>query len=234
MSSQCSNIPVELVLATTDPKLYDAETNTWLWNGQMYWAVECLSHHQRTVSDRVVPNIKPENYLPLDHSPSQWDYCRSQNCGAGSDSMQIIFTFNPHSTDPNDFLQYVIDIHCQVTDSPRHDIKDTKGNSFYLDIVEISGMTKEAYVEVWIDRTHEDKKLTVAALEAEHSMFKTALAITTDQSPTQSSSSDIIIIIVLVIVLLLALVVGGIVFIKYRKSTAPSNIPQTVGFGNIQ
>lgn len=146
-------MPVELVIATTDPDLYDSDTNTWKWSGQMYWAVECLQHDQRTVADRVVPYITPTNYMPLDHSPSIWNYCKSQRCGAESVSMQIVFTFNPHSTDPNDFLQFVIN-HCHVTDVPRHDIRDENGHSFYLDIVEVSKLAKDPYIEVWIAKTH--------------------------------------------------------------------------------
>ncbi len=161
--SDCSIDPIELVLATTDSSLYDEAKNKWIWSGSMYWTVECLPNRQTTVSDNVSPRINPDKYMVLDTSPITWDYCKSQKCSRNSDTMQIIFTFDPKSTDPNDYLQFVIDIHCKVTDYPDHGIKDAKGEEFYLDIVEVSKMIRQPYVEIWIARTFKDSVLTLAA-----------------------------------------------------------------------
>jgi len=219
--SSCSNIPVELVLATTDPKLYDSKNNKWLWSGQMYWAVECLPHRQTTVSDRMIPNIRPDQYMKLNSSPAIWDYCKSNHCGSNSDSMQVIFTFNPHSTNPNDFLQYVIDIHCQATDQPRHDINDNAGNKLYLDIVEISKMSNYPYAEIWIARTHEEKG--IIALEKAHKEIIKKLA----KKP--APKMYIYVIIAIVLVLLVALTFGVIFIFRRPKISTES----TIGSRNI-
>jgi hypothetical protein len=216
--NSCSNIPVELILATTDPKLYDAKNNKWLWDGQMYWAVECLPHRQNTVSDRSTPNIDPNKYLKLSSSPTNWDYCNSKQCGSNSDSMQIVFTFNPHSTDPNDFLQYVIDIHCQVTDSPRHIIKDAKGNKLFLDIVEISKMNKIPYVEIWIARSNDYKDLTVVLEAAEMKHVRTV-----------ESDNTWLFVGILLAILVIALTVGGVLFFRHNKTAVHK--PESINIG---
>ena len=89
--TECSNNPVELVLATTDPTLYNAAENSWTWDGQMYWTVECLSPKQTSVSDTVLPRIPPEQYITLDTTPATWNYCKSKKCSPRSTSMHIIF-----------------------------------------------------------------------------------------------------------------------------------------------
>nr|QBK87969.1 MAG: hypothetical protein LCMAC202_03300 [Marseillevirus LCMAC202] len=222
--SDCSNIPVELVLSTTDPNLYDAKNKKWLWDGQMYWAVKCLPHRQTTVSDRVIPRLPANNYLKLDKIPAVWDYCKSTKCTANSESMHVIFTFNPQSTNPNDYLQFVVDIHCHVTDFPKHDIMDNGGNKFYIDIVEVGKMTREPYVEIWIARTHQDKKLTVAALKAAHAEFK---------EPGDDTSSRIGLIIgILLAILIIASLTGFMLYWYKRKAGAPV-ITGGVEVGNI-
>ena len=206
--NSCSNTPIELVLATTDPKLYDAKNKRWLWNDQMYWAVECLPHRQNTVSDLLVPKINPNNYLKLDDSPTVWDYCKSKQCNDTAGSMQIVFTFNPQSTDPKDFLQFVIDTHCCVTDTPRHAIKDKSGNSVYLSIVEISEMLRYPYVEVWIDGSQ--------------SSTKTSLTDTQLLSSTMPNKGvSIMLWVGLIILLIVVMVIGMLLF------TRPKNVPVT-------
>lgn len=151
----CEDIPVELLLATTDVELYK---DRWLWDGPLYWAVECLPHGQTSVSDRVLPNVPVTSFMPIQETPERWNYCLSKACNRTSDTMQIIFTFNPASTDPKDYLQYVIDINGFVSDSPQHSITDSKGSHLYLNIVEVSKMIRQPYVEVWIARGNVDNR----------------------------------------------------------------------------
>lgn len=157
--SQCSKNPVELVLATTDPRLYDAKQGSWLWKGTLYWAVECLQNRQTSVSDYIVPNIPKDKYLPIETNPTTWNYCNSRGCTSHSNSMHVVFTFNPESTDPDDYLQYVLNIDCNVTHNPQHAIADNDGDNILIAIEEISALTKQSYVELWISRESEQQKL---------------------------------------------------------------------------
>ena len=199
----CSTIPVELILATTDPKLYD---NGWLWNGDLFWAVECLPTRQYSVSDSVLPSIEFENYTKLQDSPTKWDYCNSTKCRLNSESMLVVFTFDPKSTNPKDFLQYVINIHCRVTDYPRHSITDNAGEKLFFDIVEVAKMTRQPYVELWIARSEGNKILTVPKF------------VTLPTSPfsfmTSTSSSTSIISWGVLFFLIIGLLVAGIFFYK--------------------
>jgi len=147
----CSNIPVELLVATTDQTLYN--DNKWSWEGPLYWAVECLDHRQDTVADDIVPNIPIEQYQELENNPTTWDFCKSRYCSEWSDSLLIVFTFKPHSKEAQDYLQFVVDIHNKVTDTPVHPITDNKGDQIFVDIVEVSKMLKLPYVEIWISRS---------------------------------------------------------------------------------
>jgi hypothetical protein len=149
----CSNTRLNLVLATTDPALYSPQSK-WSWNGQMYWAVECLPSEQTTVSDRVAPLLDSARYAKLTDSPAVWN-------SSSSDSLQLIFTFKPGSPDPGDYLQYVIDLFGHVTDRPHHTIADNAGNKLYLDIVEVSRSPKLDHVEVWIAKAQQVQEMTV-------------------------------------------------------------------------
>lgn len=144
----CKNNPVELVIATTDKNLYDPQSKKWAWSGDMYWAVDCLPTRQTTVSNAIVPNVK--NYQKISDTPTIWDFCESENCTPASQSMQIVLTFDPKSKNPQDYLQYVVNVNCDVTHSPDHTIKDSAGNAFVIDILEVSKLTKQPYVEIWI------------------------------------------------------------------------------------
>lgn len=145
--STCQNNPVELMLATTDINLYDSG---WKWSDDLYWSVDCLPSRQTTVSDIVVPDIKESNYVKVSTTPVDWDFCKSENCTPTSQSLQIVLTFDPSSKDPMDYLQYVINVNLDVTHSPSHTIKDSAGQEFAIDIVEVSKLAKQPYVEVWI------------------------------------------------------------------------------------
>lgn len=145
----CKNVPVSCVLATTDDKLYNEKTG-WKWSGKMYWSVNCLESGQLTVSDMIAPKIQKENYLQLDKSPSMWDFCKSGGCTRETNFLHIVFTFNPGSTNPADYLQYVVSINNKVIDLPRYSIKDSNGKNLYIDIIQISSIIHEPYVELWI------------------------------------------------------------------------------------
>ena len=185
---------MEFVLATTDPNLYDETNDKWIWSGSMYWTVECLPNRQSTVADNMLPGINSDNYMVLEKSPVLWDYCKSKQCTKNSDTMQLVFTFNPKSTDPNDYLQFVIDIHCQVTDYPKHSIKDNDGKEFYLDIVEVSKMTKQPYVEIWIAKATGQDGVPSSSIH---------------QSKTQETTSSVFIWVIIIMLILLVLLTGG-------------------------
>ena len=214
----CNNIPIKLVLATTDPKLYN--NDKWLWGSQLYWAVECLPVQQTTISDRLIPQINPDGYLPLVSNPATWDYCKSARCNPHSEKMQLVFTFDPASTNPNDYLQFVIDISCNVTDSPQHFITDKKGNKIYLDIVEVSKMTRHPYVELWIAQSNKEQALNISGLQNQTLDIET--------SPVQNSKEWIWI--TLAILLSCSILVAG-VLLMYRYM--PRNTNVSVGAGNI-
>jgi len=157
--TDCSNIPIKLKIATADEDLYDNKTNHWNWNGTMYWAVQCLDHKQTRVSDKIIPKILPENYKSLLSSPSNlWNFCSSEFCTIHTDTFQIVFTFNPQSKNPNDFLQFIIDAHSRVTSRPIHHIRDDKGNLVHLDIDKISKPSYRPFVEIWLTSTEPSPK----------------------------------------------------------------------------
>lgn len=144
-----NNNPVEFLLATSNSKLYDAVNGKWLWSGQLYWGIDCLPSSQFNTPDNVKPNL---TLVPITKSPETWDFCKS-NCYNNSYLLLIVFTFKPDSKDARDYLQYVLNIHCGITDYPKHTIMDGDGKPFYINIEEISKMLDATpkYVELWID-----------------------------------------------------------------------------------
>lgn len=203
MNQDCSNTPVELVLATTDPKLYN---NGWTWDGNMYWGITCLANGQTNVSDRVIPNINSNEYLILKENPSMWNFCKSQACDISSESIQLVFTFNPNSTDPKDYLQFVLNLNCQVTDIPKHTLLDNSGNIVHLSIDEVSKSVGLPYTEIWISGA-EQKPLTT-----EHSFPLSPIT-------PDNNNGDYILIVMLVSLPFLVLLISLIILaIKHSKS----------------
>jgi len=148
----CKFNPVKLVVATTDEDLYDIDKKTWRWNGSLYWAVNCLQEKQTSISHKIAPNISLANYIKIDNSPSEWNFCNSKECNNKSTNIHIIFTFNPTSNDPEDFLQFVANINGNITDFPKNFIKDNSGNLWFINIEEIIKSNREKYVEIWIGK----------------------------------------------------------------------------------
>jgi hypothetical protein len=213
----CINQPYELILATTDDKLYDISSNKWLWDGDMYWYIDCLYSKQYNISEYIVPDISKEKYLKLDNSPTNWNFCLSKNCNnnTNSNSFLIIFTFNPKSKDPNDYLQYVINSDEEITFAPTHDIKDNKGDSFYLDIIDISRLFRENYIEIWIIKSLINNKLTYQELP-----FLDFL-----QKKSKYSYWNYILVFFLVIFIIIFIIFLFLIFNKYYKqSPEPINI----------
>lgn len=158
---ECKTNPVELVLATKDEKLYDSEGKKWKWSGTLYWIVACLNNNQTSVADIKAPNYPEEKYVPIDENPISWDFCGS-NCNIQSQSLHVVFTFKPLSKDPKDFLQFVVNPYCKVTDRPLHFILDDNENAVYFNIVQVDKMSKKPYVELWIEfTTAEQGELTI-------------------------------------------------------------------------
>jgi len=190
----CNNIPIEFYLATTDSTIYNKEKK-WLWNGQMFWYINCLEESPSDDFSNTLPNIDGDSFIKLVESPSNWNFCNSQ-CNNSSKIIQIIFTFNPNSKDPKDYLQYVIDIYRNIMIKPFHNIKDNNGQEIYLNIDSIDKMIDEQLYEIWISKID-----TVKFLEP----------INKDK-PNSNTKSSLWLYILLIIVLML-FIVGGSYFL---------------------
>jgi hypothetical protein len=203
----CNFKPVELLLATTDAELFNGEK--WLWNGELMWTIQCIHNQQESIADNIIPNIPIEKYLPIKGNPSTWNFCNS-NCDNDSKLLHIVFTFNPQSNNPNDYLQYVINIDSKIYTTPRHDIIDKNNKAFSLDIVDISTLPSEKYVEIWIGKSIQGS-----------SIIKTDINNIIIKPKTQNNTFTILfwIFLSLIIIILLSIIVY---FIIYRNSSTNS------------
>lgn len=152
---ECKLTPIELLIATKDEKLYNVEKKTWKWTGTMYWMVQCLNNNQSSVSDIKAPTYPSASYLPITENPTTWNFCNSK-CNIQSQSLHVVFTFKPSSTDPKDFLQFVVNPYCKVTDKPLHYILDLEGKAVYFTL-EMDKLNKKPYVELWMMFTTAEK-----------------------------------------------------------------------------
>ena len=152
----CNFIPVKLVLATIDEDLYG--DNGWKFKDTLYWGVKCLAKGQITVSDKILPSIT--DYKPVKDSPSEpWDFCKDSTCSANTNSLQVVFTFNPTSNNPKDFLQYVISIHGDIPDIPTLHLTDSSGSPVYFQIGKVTQPdANRPFTEIWLlsDEPQED------------------------------------------------------------------------------
>jgi hypothetical protein len=210
--NNCSNIPVELLIATTDPKLYDK--NKWTWNGDLYWAIECLNSKQYTIAEEVIPNIQRDTWTVLKSNPMQWDFCKSKFCNIDSESILLVFTFKPDSSNPLDYLQYVIDLNCHVTDYPQNTITDNTGNVLYLDIVQVNKMINKSYLELWIAKSEHGLKQT----ETQLTLMPPSMTALHKYFLENVMSNNKSIIIILVALLVLIIVISIILIMYFKKS----------------
>lgn len=216
---------MELILATNDTTLF--VNNSWILSGTLYWNVQCLVNGQTSVSDQQIPRINPLNYIPITSNPSQWDFSQSPQCsGSGGDLryighgdfsptnyLGVTFTFKPNSTDPHDFLQYVINIDGMVTDYPRHDITDSAGKAVYINITQISRMSDYPLLEIWIGRSV--MRNQTFGLQA---ATPTDMACPTLQPQRQSSKKTwIFVLLFIVIIAVAAAIVAALWWLKWRK-----------------
>ena len=144
--STCSNKPVKLNISTTDNALF--LTDHFTWGGAIYVAIECYSR-SFSYDSNAVPNIKAEKYRKMDKIPFEWNFCDSFGCSGESDMFLVVFTFNPSSTKPEDFLQYFIDINCRVLGQPSKSISDSMGKPVYFNI-DVNNDPTNKYVDFWI------------------------------------------------------------------------------------
>lgn len=167
---ECKTNPIELVLATKDSKLYDTEKNQWRWGGVLYWCVNCINSKQTSVADIRAPKYPREKYIAISENPTSWDFCGS-NCNIQSQSFHIVFTFKPGSSEPKDYLQFVVNPYYKVTDKPLHYILDGDNRAVYFNIVEVSKLNKTPYVELWIEfTTAEQGELTIPEMTEQMTM----------------------------------------------------------------
>jgi len=213
----CDNIPVKFVMATSDNTLFDDILKTWTWSGQLYWSVQCLPNRQTSVAGRLVPRLSPNQWMPVTDNPTIWDFCKS-NCSEDSRSMHIIFTFNPSSTDPNDYLQYVVNLNGTVTNHPLNDITDLAGNPLYLDITQVSSLSSFPYTEIWISKIPRETDTHLSPLQI------------SSTASTSSTTNYIFWIAVGVGVLILIL---GTLLLVYRNRIPAEYSPSTTLIRNI-
>jgi len=203
----CTYKPLKLVLATTDTALYDIDKKVWRWDGPLFWSVQCLVNKQTTISHALVPKLNKDSYLEISNSPTEWDYCLSRGCNSDSESMHIIFTFKPQSSDPNDYLQFVTDIYCHVTDFPQNFITDNSGKSWYINIVEVSKSMRENYVEMWIAQDHPQNVLEITPFD-----LIVPETHTPDHTSEKDSSALIVILVITILVVMAAIFAVMIIF----------------------
>lgn len=225
MSENCKFNPLELVLATSDKDLYDTKTKKWRWDGNLYWAVECLDNRQSVISHNLVPNIAQNGWAVIDNNlPTTWNFCMSQGCVKNSDSLHIIFSFKPTSTDPKDFLQFVTDVYCHVTDFPKNYIKDKTGKEWFINIEEVSKSTVYPYAELWIADANPSKTTT--------SLSSTLESIPLVKPIVDNMSGKNLWIVLLVIILLI-IIVGIVLYFIYvdkrRVKQATNNALLNIG-----
>ncbi len=159
----CSNIPVNLKLTSSDNDLFaSTKPGKWAWDPNvLYWSVQCLVHRQNSVSPIIVPNITPDQFKPVNMTDITWDFCSSsQNKGSGCDPstefLLIVFSFNPASTNPNDFEQFVIDVNGTVTyhapNSLTYGSTPGQGPKVKLDIERVDRSYDNSLLEIWLTK----------------------------------------------------------------------------------
>lgn len=146
---KCNNDYFELIVATTDKNLYDNLNKEWKYD--LYIGINCLYNLQYNISDNIKPNLKPSQYIKLDTNPQILNYCNLPKCNSSSTTFNIVFTFDPTSDNPQDYLQYVFNSFGEITDIPSHSIKDSNNNNFYLSI-NLNNSLKNKYIELWLTK----------------------------------------------------------------------------------
>lgn len=141
----CDSIPIRTVFATTDDTLYEEYTQKWYWetdNKDIYVGIGCGTN-------------PPSVFRPMTVSPFVWNYCKISGCSYLTDTLIISFTFDPTSKNPDDYLEYILDIpSARIVSRPTNKIKDLSGNILELDIesATIHGRDQDAILEIWLGR----------------------------------------------------------------------------------
>lgn len=151
MNNDCHVTPLLVTLATSDDTVF-SESTGFSWKGDLYWAVDCLVHLQTSVSENILPNIPKNIYKKIDKLPSTpWNFCDfKENCTREDDRLLIIFTFNPSSNNPQDFSQFIINTHCDVTYKSKNILKDSQSRNIFLDIDKVSKPITKPFVDIWL------------------------------------------------------------------------------------
>jgi hypothetical protein len=153
----CSFIPVTLKLTTSDETLFSG--NDWIWKDTLYWTVQCLSHRQNSISPIIIPHITPDKFKPVPSlrsgasiNPLDWNFClsNSDECNPATDFLLIVFTFNPSSTDPNDFEQFVVDVNGSITYHAPNSLLTAGKNRIRLDIEKVDRSFDNSLLEIWL------------------------------------------------------------------------------------
>ncbi len=155
----CSNIPVNLKLTSSDNDLFaSTKPGKWAWDPNvLYWTVQCLVHRQNSVSPIIVPNITPNQFKPVNMTDITWDFCSSSSgCDPSTEFLLIVFSFNPASTNPNDFEQFVIDVNGTVTyhapNSLTYGSTPGQGPKVKLDIERVDRSYDNSLLEIWLTK----------------------------------------------------------------------------------
>jgi hypothetical protein len=136
----CEFIPIRLILATSDPEVFSK--NSYGWSGDIYVKIECEDSKSQ--------------FQSMTASPFSWSFCNSSGCARYTNRLNVIFSFNPVSTDPKDQLKFVIDTAGYILARPENAIYDSDGKNINLDIESVtrhgSDENSDSILELWLSK----------------------------------------------------------------------------------
>ena len=148
----------DLYLSTINPKLYDNSKKEWVWkNNPLFWTVQCVSIHQTSVSNNVVPSISKDKYVSISQTPPlKWNFEKNEYCGERN-NLLVIFTFIPDSNKVSDYSIFLVNTDCDVIFRNGNII-----NGYDLQL-KAEQMGRFPYLELWLDaNVNNDKKESFA------------------------------------------------------------------------
>lgn len=126
----CTNVPIELIIATLDPVISKKQ-----WGGVLYYGVTC--------GDETIPNTM----IPIDKFPSVWNFCKSA-CPINTNTFSVYFTFKKNSKTAGDYIAFTF-TRDAILQQGTNSIKDSAGKELKLYISELH-LINDNTVELWI------------------------------------------------------------------------------------
>lgn len=138
-------------IATYDKKLWNLQKQKWNWNGTLYWSIQCLETGQVSISNRLPPNIPPQQFQPLLTTPSKaWNFCLSDNCTPETDYFLLTFSFNPDSNNYRDYISFIFTKDGITPDVPEHSLVDNMGQNVRIYLNHVTTSRRYPIIELWI------------------------------------------------------------------------------------